>query len=165
MIAMDHTHMGSEPSMVVRLIDMATRSDRFRLVRYFIAGVAVSIGYTFTIVALVSWLGVMGPDAANIVSLILWTIISYVAHRQFTFRFDGGYGGSAARFIFVFLLKLGASIAVVASITRYYQSSYLIGIIVNWVALPLVSYVALKLWVFRQSFAQSAPLRLGSELN
>jgi putative flippase GtrA len=163
MIAMDHTRRGSEPSLVC-LIDMATRSDRFRLVRYFIAGLAVSLGYTFTIVALVSWLGLMGPDAANIVSLFLWTIISYVAHRQFTFRFDGGYG-SAARFIFVFLLKLGASIAVVASITRYHHGSYLIGIIVNWVILPLVSYVALKLWVFRQGFSRSAPLRLRSEVN
>lgn len=148
--------MGSEQSLVIRLIDMATRSDRFQLARYFFAGVAVSLGYTFTIVALVSWLGVMGPNAANIVSLIVWTIISYVVHRQFTFRFDGGYGGSTARFIFVSLLKLGVSIAVIASITRYDQSSYLIGVIVNWVVLPLVSYIALKIWVFRQRFAKSA---------
>jgi len=165
MIAMDHTHMNLEQSLVVRLIDPATRSDRFQLVRYFIAGVAVSLGYTFTIVTLVSWLGVIGPDAANIVSLILWTIISYVVHRQFTFKFDGGYGGSAARFIFVFLLKLGASIVVVASITRYDQSFYLIGVIVNWVVLPLVSYVALKIWVFERRFAKSAKLRLESKVN
>jgi putative flippase GtrA len=136
-------------SLIVRLTGTAIRSDRFRLARYGIAGTAVSLGYTFTIVALVSWWGVLGPEAANVVSLILWTIISYVAHREFTFRFSGEYAGSIARFIFVSLLKLGASIAVVAAITRYYQSSYLIGVIVNWLFLPLVSYIALKFWAFQ----------------
>jgi hypothetical protein len=52
------------------------------------------------------------------------------------------------RFIFMFVLKLLASVAVIAFITRYYQSSYLIGVVLNWVVLPLISYVAMKLWVF-----------------
>jgi putative flippase GtrA len=147
-------------SLIARLIGTAVRSDRFRLVRYGIAGTAVSLGYTFTIVALVSWWGVLGPQAANVVSLILWTIMSYFAHREFTFRFAGEYAGSAARFIFVSLLKLGASIAVVAVITRYYQSSYLIGVLINWVILPLVSYIALKLWAFRWGPVESAPVRV-----
>jgi putative flippase GtrA len=97
---------------------------------------------------------------ANVVSLILWTIISYFAHREFTFRFAGEYAGSAARFIFVSLLRLGASIAVVAVVTRYYQSSYLIGVLINWVILPLVSYIALKLWAFRWGPVESAPVRV-----
>jgi len=136
-------------SLVIRLIGLTIRSDRFRLVRYGIAGTAVSLGYTFTMVALVSWWGILGPQAANVVSLILWTIISYVAHRQFTFRFAGEYAGSAARFIFVSLLKLGASIVVIAAIARYYESSYLIGVMVNWIILPIVSYIALKCWAFQ----------------
>jgi putative flippase GtrA len=147
-------------SLIVRLVGTAVRSDRFRLVRYAIAGTAVSLGYTFTIVALVSWWSVLSPQAANVVSLILWTIISYFAHREFTFRFAGEYAGSAARFIFVSLLRLGASIAVVAVVTRYYQSSYLIGVLINWVILPLVSYIALKLWAFRWGPVESAPVRV-----
>jgi putative flippase GtrA len=154
--------MPSQSSLAVRLINTAKRGDRFQLVRYFIAGVAVSLGYTFTIVALVSWLDVMGPDAANVVSFTMWTIISYVAHREFTFRFDGEYGGSAIRFIFVFLFKLGASVAVFAAINHFYQSSYLIGVIVNWVVLPVVSYLALKLWVFQRRLAEVVPVRFDS---
>ena len=146
--------MLSKPSLFVPPAGKVTQSDRFRLVRYFIAGVAVSVGYTLTTVALVSWLHLLGPEASNVVSLVLWTIISYVAHREFTFGFEGEYGRSAARFMFVFLLKLGASVAVIATITRYYQSSYLIGILVNWVVLPLVSYIMLKVWVFQRGLAQ-----------
>ena len=145
-------------SVLVRLASAAMRSDQFRLIRYALAGVVVSLGYTFTIVALVEWWGLMRAEAANTVSLILWTIIPYVIHREFTFRFDGRYGDSVARFIFVFVLKLLASSAVIAVITRYYQSSYIIGVLVNWVVLPLISYIAMKLWVFERVVPQRSPL-------
>lgn len=152
-------------SSLIWLVDRITRSDRFSLIRYFVAGVAVSLGYTFTIVALVDWLNFVSAEVANVVSLILWTIISYVVHREFTFRFEGAYGGSAARFIFVFVLKLIASVVVIALITRYYQSSYLIGVLVNWVVLPLISYVALKLWVFERALTVRSGTRLRSNVS
>ena len=147
-------------SSLIRLVDRVTRSDRFSLIRYFVAGVAVSLGYTFTIVALVDWLGLVSAEAANAISLIIWTLISYVVHREFTFRFDGSYGGTVARFIFVFTLKFIASVIVIAWVTRHYQSSYLVGVAVNWVVLPLVSYVAMKLWVF----ARAHPIGSGTRL-
>ena len=44
--------MGRSKSLfVIRLIDAVRLSSRFRLARYLIAGVAVSIGYTVTIMA------------------------------------------------------------------------------------------------------------------
>ena len=144
-------------TLLVRLVHRVTRSDQFRLIRYFFAGVAISLGYTVTIIALVDWL--VSPEVANVVSLILWTIISYFVHREFTFRYDGAYFGSTARFIFIFVLKLLASVAVIAFITRYYQSSYLIGVMLNWVVLPLISYVAMKLWVFERALFKKFPAR------
>jgi putative flippase GtrA len=131
------------------LIGRVAQSDRFRLARYFVAGVAVSLGYTFTIIALVDWLHLLSAEPANVLSLILWTIISYVVHREFTFRFDGGYGSTAMRFIFLLVLKLIASVAVIALATGYFQSSYLIGVVVNWIVLPLISYLGMKIWVFK----------------
>jgi putative flippase GtrA len=153
----------SKSLIIERLIDTVRRGNHFRLFRYFVAGTAISLGYTFTIVALVDWLAFVTAEIANVISLILWTIVSYVIHREFTFRFDGEYGGSAARFIFVFTAKLIASIGCIAIITRYYQSSYLIGVIVNWVVLPMISYLALKLWVF-QSVLKTSRIHLMSGL-
>jgi hypothetical protein len=34
-----------------------------------------------------------------------------------------------------------------ALITRVHEDSYLIRIALNWIALPLVAYVAMKVWV------------------
>jgi len=145
--------MPPNSTLLDRLIRTTAGGDRFQLVRYLIAGTTVSLGYSFTIVALASWLRLLGAEAANVVSLFVWTIVSYIAHREFTFGFDGGYSRTAARFVFIFLLKLGASAAVIAAVTGYYKDSYLIGVIANWVVLPLVSYAALKFWVFQQGFA------------
>ena len=100
-------------SSLIFLFGRAARSDRLRLIRYLIAGVAISLGYTFTIIALVDWLSFVNAEVANAISLVLWTIISYKVHREFTFRFDGAYGDSIARFTFIFGLKLIASIAVI----------------------------------------------------
>lgn len=136
-------------SSLTAFFGRAVRSDRLRLIRYLVAGVAISLGYTITIVALVDWLSLVNAEVANVISLILWTIISYRVHRQFTFRFDGAYGKSMARFIFIFGLKMVASIAVIAFVTRNSQNPYLIGVVANWIVLPLVSYVGMKLWVFR----------------
>ena len=61
----------SKSPFVIRLVDAVRVSSRFRLARYLIAGVVVSIGYTVTIVALVSWLAWAGPEAANVISLNL----------------------------------------------------------------------------------------------
>jgi len=142
-------------ALFLRLARFVTRSDHFRLIRYLVAGVAVSLGYSLTIVALVDWAALLGPEAANVVSLTLWTIISYLVHREFTFRFDGAHRGPVARFILIFVLKLLASVSVIAVTTRYYKSSYLIGVFLNWVVLPLISYVAMKFWVFKRALSQT----------
>src|SRR3974377_2189096 len=102
----------SKSPFVIRLFAAARRSGRFPVARYVIAGVAVSVGYTVTIVALVSWLAWVRPEVANVISLILWTIVSYFVHRDFTFRYKGAYRDSLPRFIFVFTLKLIASVFV-----------------------------------------------------
>ena len=132
---------------LVRLASQAIVRDQFRLIRYFLAGTAVSIGYTLTIIALVDGFAV-SPETASAFSLVFWSIPSYVAHRSFTFRFVGGIGGSATRFLFVLVLKLLVSVGLMALVTRVYGDSYLFGIALNWIALPLVAYVAMKVWVF-----------------
>ena len=131
-----------------RLATKAIAKDQFRLIRYFLAGTAVSIGYTLTIIALVDGFAVASPEAASAISLVLWSFPSYFAHRKFTFRFAGRIGRSAARFLFVLVLKLVVSVGLMALVTRFYGDSYLIGIALNWIALPLVAYFAMKVWVF-----------------
>lgn len=124
-------------------------SDPATLARYFIAGVVVSLGYTLTVVIMIEWLGWHDPVTANAVSLCLWTPLSYIAHRDFTFRFDGASGASALKFALTFTAKLLVSALVVSLATEILGIHYIFGVLANWIAIPLATYLILKLWVFR----------------
>jgi putative flippase GtrA len=122
-------------------------AERTPVVRYFLAGVAISIGYTATIIGLVEWLG-WTSMGANAVSFTLWTPVSYLAHREFTFRFGGEYFGSPLRFGITFLVKLSTSVIIMAAVTHL-GAHYLVGVLLNWIVIPLIAYIMLDSWVFR----------------
>ena len=135
-----------------------TTSESLRLVRYFIAGVGVSFGYTITVVAFMELLHWRSAVTANTVSFLLWTPVSFAVHRSFTFRCDGRYAESAIKFGATFLGKLVTSIAVVAAICDYFELHYIFAVLANWIALPLVVYIILKLWVFGGAGSTSSRL-------
>lgn len=123
--------------------------EYLKIARYFVAGVGVSVGYTITVVAMMEWLGWRSPSTANAVSFILWTPVSYIAHRDFTFRFDGEYAASASKFTVTFVARFLTSIVMVAAISEYWHLHYIVPVLANWVALPIITYAVLRLWVFR----------------
>ena len=129
-------------------IHVVRHSEQWRLPRYFVAGVVVSIGYTLTVIVLVDLLRWLQPDTANAVSLTVWTPVSYLVHRNFTFRFDGDSFASLTKYVVVFFAKLLTSILVVILATNVLGAHYLFGVLANWLVLPLIAYVTLKLWVF-----------------
>jgi putative flippase GtrA len=143
----------SAAAYLEKLYRHATWHEIRQVVRYFAAGILVSLGYTVTVVYLVEYLHWGSPSLANAVSFALWTPVSYLAHRFFTFRFDGSYESSALRFVVTFLGKLGASLAVMA-LVEFLGLYYVYGVIANWIAIPLGAYLTLRLWVFE---AGSAP--------
>jgi putative flippase GtrA len=124
-------------------------SEQLKIVRYFIAGVLISIGYTLTVVMMVEWTGWLRPSLASAASFAFWTPVSYYGHRDFTFRFEGEDGAAAGKFLITFVLRLAASAGVVYVAVDLLAFHYLFGVFMNWIVLPLISYFVLKLWVFR----------------
>jgi putative flippase GtrA len=121
---------------------------RFKLVRYAALGCAVSAGYTLNVIAFVELLDWKSPALASAASFLIWTPISYVVHRDFTFRFDGGNMSSAVKFAAAFSARLAAS-AYTVYLAAIFGLPYLVGVLANWVVLPLISYFILDFWVFR----------------
>ena len=137
------------PAALRRRLARFRTGDEFRLLRYIVSGVAVSTGYTVTVLALVDLLHWLNPVAASTVSFIVWTPVSYAVHRDFTFRFRGHEWAAAAKFVVTFIARLLASAYVVYAATALFELHYLAGVLLNWIVLPLVNYLALSLWVFR----------------
>jgi putative flippase GtrA len=124
---------------------------RLTLARYVLAGVGVSFGYTVTVIALMEVFGWRSPAMANVVSFLLWTLPSYFVHRDFTFRFDGEHRGPAAKYALTFCARLLTSVVVVSAATNYFHLHYIVGVLTNWIALPLVAYSIMKVWIFRET--------------
>lgn len=123
-------------------------SRHLSFVRYAVAGVAISVGYTLTVFVLVEKAGWPGPASASAISFVLWTPVSYFVHRDFTFRFAHRYRSAGIKYLVSFFLRLAASALVVAVAIDYFQLHYLVGALMNWIVLPMINYFVLKLWVF-----------------
>jgi putative flippase GtrA len=133
----------------MRSILARLRTDpRFSIVRYFFAGVAVSLGYTLTVIVLVEQLKWFGPVWASAIGFVLWTPASYFAHREFTFRFDREHRGAVIKYSVSFLLRLAGSALVVIGAIEYLHLHYVVGVLMNSIVLPLINYFVLKFWVF-----------------
>lgn len=117
------------------------------ITRYFVVGVIVTLGYTFTVIFIVEKLGFATPLTANIIGFILWTPASYLGHKEFTFEYSGESAESVIKFFVVFIGKLIASILVIMA-AQFLNYSYILGIIANWFIIPIVTFIVLKLWVF-----------------
>jgi putative flippase GtrA len=133
-----------------RWLLIAIRMKQLRLFRYFIAGVAVSSGYTLTVVVLVDGLHLLQPTAASVTSFVLWTPASYVLQRDFTFNYSGPNASALAKYGVSFLARMFVSGLAVHLATHYFFLHYLFGVFINWLVLPLINYVVLTAWVFRQ---------------
>lgn len=121
---------------------------RLSIVRYFFAGVAVSLGYTFTVIIFVEQLRWFGPAWASAVSFLLWTPVSYFVHRDFTFRFDRGHRAASVKYFVSFVLRFVASASVIVVAIDYLHFHYLVGALTNWIVLPMINYFVLRFWVF-----------------
>jgi putative flippase GtrA len=139
----------SRPDWVLRLWLLFRRHPRLQLARYACSGVAISAGYTATVVLLVELCGWRTPALASAVSFLIWTPVSYLVHRNFTFLFAGGEATAMVKYALAFLARLAASAYTVHLATAAFGSSYIAGVLANWIVLPLISYVIMDLWVFR----------------
>jgi putative flippase GtrA len=124
---------------------------RFKLIRYAFAGAAISVGYTLTVILLVDGLHWLTPALASAVSFALWTPVSYWVHRDFTFLFTVASGQAAAivKFVVSFVFRLAAAAYIVEAMAGAFGSRYLVGVLANWLILPLISYLIMDVWVFR----------------
>jgi putative flippase GtrA len=150
--------MGLNATRFVRQAWMTIRQNRrLTFFRYAIVGVAVSTGYTVNVILFVEFLGWGNPEFASALSFLIWTPISYLGHRDFTFLFAGDPVSSAIKFAVAFVARLAVS-SYTVHVATLFGMHYLVGVLANWIVLPAISYFVLDLWVFRKSDRHSGAL-------
>ncbi|WP_162314773.1 GtrA family protein [Pseudoxanthomonas yeongjuensis] len=121
-----------------------------KLVRFGIAGLISSLSY-----ALFTWTLVyafrMSPVVSSAIGYALAIPLSFLLQRSFSFRSEGSKRRQAPRFMLVHGFNILVSIAVMDLLVSALGMDYRIGIAITMLLIPLLSFLAMNLWVFRSS--------------
>jgi putative flippase GtrA len=117
--------------------------------RYALVGVSVSILYSLTVIALVDGLGVTRPTYASVVAFLAVSPVSYVMQGRFAFRDAARDPSQPFRFAVMAASSFAAATAAMYLVTETLAWSYLVGIFINWIVIPVVNLFINLVWVFR----------------
>lgn len=120
-----------------------------KLLRYGVVGVLSSVFY-----GIWTWLLVQAaslpPITASVTGYILAIPFSFFMQKRFAFRSDGRARLEAPRFLLVHAINIIASIAIMHVTVSVLQVDYRFGVVQTMVLIPLLSFIAMNLWVFRR---------------
>lgn len=132
----------------------AWRAALGRLLRYGLVGGGMSLLFSALVAAMV-WLG-LDPVLASALAFMLVLIPGFLAHRAVTFGDRARHPAQISRFFITNASAFCLAIGGMYAITHILHLSYVYGIVWNFLAIPLVNYGILSVWVFRARQAASA---------
>jgi putative flippase GtrA len=118
------------------------------LSRFGIVGVLATL--TYLIMSNVLMLTGVVPTLASITGYLAGMIVSFLGQSKFTFRIGRARRHHLVRFCLLSLIGLFLSYLTVAAASAASVPPVL-GTIATAVLVPIVSFVAMKLWVFREA--------------
>jgi len=136
------------PGGAAPFLERLRYSRKFQLFRYTAADVCVALGYSTSVFLFVDILHLMTPMLASAASFVLWVPVSYLFHRDFTFRSDDRTLKIAIRFCSASVVRFIASLLVIYLFMMILHLNYIYGVLANWIVLPLLNYFILETCVF-----------------
>jgi putative flippase GtrA len=99
----------------------------------------------------------VSAQAANFAGFCAAVTLSYFGHARFTFQVGAQSGGQFLRFVATSLLGLATSSSTVWLITTKLGFSFWVAMVVVAAAVPLMTYIAMRYWVFLAKAEKRAP--------
>lgn len=123
------------------------RHELALLARFASVGAGVTLLHLTLALALVRGLGWAG-QAANLTAFCVAFCVAFVAHHRVTFRSARSYRAALVRFVCVGGLAYGASAALLYMLETYTALSpaWCVGLAAS--GIPVINYLAGRLWVF-----------------
>lgn len=115
------------------------------LFRFFIVGVINTAFYAALLFLFVE-IFFLYVTISNIIAFIIVNTTSYILHTKFTFQKNTSIN-SYKRFVFVSITALIA-IGSISFAAEAFGLNYWVGFLLIVILLPLVSYIAMRIWVF-----------------
>lgn len=121
--------------------------DLMLLLRFGISGAVNSLLYGVLSVALTSLTG-LSVLLVHMVAFIFCVPVSYALQRGFTFRHESAVRQSAPKYLLLMLILFLTGFVPIET-ARALEWSRLFGIAMAVAMIPLVSFIAMRLWIFR----------------
>jgi len=106
-----------------------------------------------TVYALVTWLLVAGfavpPVPASIAGYCASVPMSFLGHRQFSFRSNGHWTGEAVRFGLSQAVNIAVTAGSMAAAVRLSHGDWWWGMVAAVILVPIANFAVMNLWVFR----------------
>jgi putative flippase GtrA len=119
-----------------------------RIVRYAVAGSAVTLGYSAAVMALVAIWPELGATAASALAFLPMLLFGYGLHGRVTFPDRAARKDRFLRFAITNVVAFAISVGGMAVVTTHLGLSYLYGIGLNWILIPATNFSVYCLWVF-----------------
>ncbi len=91
----------------------------------------------------------IGPQMANLAGYAVAVLVSYTGHALVTFNAPVQSASRFLRFILVSLMGLATSSATVWIVSGVLGQSFPVAMLCVAVAVPVVTYLGMRLWVFK----------------
>lgn len=125
----------------MRLPPLLAQISRFTLV-----GLAATLIYLI-VANLVIWADLIPPTWASVLAYLAGMVVSFNGQSRFTFRVKNHRPEHLARFTFLSVLGLGLSFGLVHLATNQGLAP-VFATFGTAIAVPVISYVVMRLWVF-----------------
>ncbi len=119
----------------------------FRLIRF--AGVGALSGLIY-VLAVAFYVDVIKFDVklSSVLGYLTALPVSFIGHRNFTFRSNGQVAGEFVRFLVVHGANIAISIGGMALIVDWFGYNYWFGSILAVALVPISTYIVMEFWVF-----------------
>lgn len=124
------------------------RREAGRITRFGVVGLATTGLHMLIALGLVTGLG-WPVQRANLVAFACALAFSFLGHHHWSFRSQAGYGRTGPRFLLVALAGYAASVALIAVLTPLLGGNRQLVVVIGSLAIPAVSYLANRFFVFR----------------
>ncbi len=122
--------------------------EAFTVLRFGIVGILATLVHYGTLTSLLSLAG-MGPVPSNFIAYVLAVVVSFAGHHYWTYRASGPVIVSFVKFLGAsFAAFLVSTLLLVALL--HVQTPKAIAAFLAVAIVPVITFVAFRLWVFRQ---------------
>tara|TARA_A100001037_G_scaffold131137_2_gene118894 strand:- start:37866 stop:38246 length:381 start_codon:yes stop_codon:yes gene_type:complete len=121
-----------------------------RVAPFLLVGCCAALVHQLVVIALVES-GLLSPQVANVPGFGAAWVVSYLGHRNLTFRSDAPHWQAAPRFLAVSIFSFATNQSLFMALLNFAGVQYIVALLITQVVVAVGTYVLSAVWAFRSA--------------